>query len=149
MAQPCTLVLLGRLTSMGLIQCCQIFDIGKPETILLKAGFWPHGPDSDYSSCMHKATPTSVRKRETNVKTHAKRIMWMCRQTAFIYIRLCGVCLANRWIRRMLSVWSRYFKEKYIRNHTDVDIHSFRQPTNNQRNACSFACAANAEQATF
>ncbi len=39
----------------------------------------------------------------------------MCRRTAFAFIRLCGVCSANR---RMLSVWSRYFKEKYIRNHT-------------------------------
>ncbi len=28
-------------------------------------------------------------------------------------------------------------------------IHSFMQPTNNQWNACSFACAANTEQATF
>ncbi len=28
-------------------------------------------------------------------------------------------------------------------------IHSFEQPTTAQLNACSFACAANAEQATF
>ncbi len=82
----------------------------------------------------------------TNAKTYAKRIMWTCRRTAFTFIRLCGICLANR---RMLSVWSWYFKEKYVRNHTDVDVHSFGQPSNNQQNACSFACAANAEQATF
>ncbi len=69
-------------------------------------------------------------------ETHAKCIMWTCRQTAFAIIHLCGICSANR---RMLSVWSRYFKEKYVRNHTDVDVHSFGQPTNNQRNACSFA----------
>ncbi len=72
--------------------------------------------------------------------------MWTCRRTAFAFIRLCGICSANR---RMLSFWSQYFKEKYVRNHTDVDVHSFGQPTNDQRNACSFACAVNAEQATF
>ncbi len=81
-----------------------------------------------------------------NAKTHAKRIMWTCRRTAFAFIRLCGVCSANRWT---LSVWSWYFKEKDVRHHTDVDVHPFGQPTNNQRNACSFACVANAEQATF
>ncbi len=70
--------------------------------------------------------------------------MWTCRRTAFAFIRLCSVCSVNR---RTLSIWCRYFKEKYIRNHTDVDIHSFEQPTNNQRNTCPFACAANAEQA--
>ncbi len=77
---------------------------------------------------------------------HAKRIMWTCRRTAFAFIRLSGVCLVNR---QMLSIWSRYIKEKSVRNHTDVDVHSFGQPTNDQRNAYSFACAANAEQATF
>ncbi len=82
----------------------------------------------------------------TNAKTHTKCIMWTCRRTAFAFIRLCGVCSANR---RTLSVWSRYFKEKYVCHHTDVDVHSFGQPTNNQRNACSFAYVANPEQATF
>ncbi len=89
---------------------------------------------------------TPYHEQETNTTTHAKRIMWTCRRTAFAFIRLCGVCLVNR---RMLSVCSWYFKEKYIRNHTDVVIHSFGQPTKDQRNTCSFAYAANAEQATF
>ncbi len=62
-----------------------------------------------------------------NAKTHAKHIMWTCRRTAFSFIRLCGVCSANK---RMLTIWSRYIKEKYIRNHTDVEVHSFGQPTN-------------------
>ncbi len=57
-----------------------------------------------------------------NAKTHAKRIMWACRQTAFVFICLCSVCSANR---QTLSVWSRYFKEKYGHHRTDVDIHSF------------------------
>ncbi len=93
-------------------------------------------------SCFFKPHPHLY----ANAKMHAKRIMSTCKRTAFTFIRLCGVCSANR---RTLSVWSRYFKEKYVRNYTDVDVHSFRQPMNNQRNACSFACAANAEQATF
>ncbi len=59
---------------------------------------------------------------------------------------VCGVCSLNR---QTLSIWSRYFKEKYVRNHTDTDVHSFGQPTNNQGNACLFACVVNAEQATF
>ncbi len=87
-----------------------------------------------------KVVSTSVRE------TNAKRTMWTCRRTAFAFIRLCGVCSVNR---RTLFVWSRYFKEKYVRNHTDVDVLSFQQPTNNQKNACSFACVTNAEQATF
>ncbi len=103
-----------------------------------------YGLESD--SSMSKAVSTSVRKRETNAKTHAKRIIWTCRRIVFVFIRLCGVCSANR---RTLSVWSQYFKEKYVCNHSDVDVHSFGQPMNNQWNACSFACAANAEQATF
>ncbi len=93
-----------------------------------------------------KATSTSVREREMNAKTHAKHIMWTYRRTAFGFIRLCSICSTNR---RTLSVWSRYFKEKYVHHRTDVDVHSFSQPTNNQRKACSFACAANTEQATF
>ncbi len=72
--------------------------------------------------------------------------MLTCRQTAFTFIRLCGVCSVNR---QTLSIWSRYFKEKYVRNHADVDVHSFRHSTNNLWNACSFACVANVEQATF
>ncbi len=72
--------------------------------------------------------------------------MWICRRTAFAFIRLCGICLANR---RTLSVWSQYFKEKYVCNHTDVNVHSFGQPTNNQQNACLFACLSNTEEATF
>ncbi len=72
--------------------------------------------------------------------------MWTCQRTAFTFIHLCGACLANR---QTLSVWSRYFKEKYVRSHTDVDAHSFGQPTNNQWKACLFACAANAEQVTL
>ncbi len=31
----------------------------------------------------------------TNVKTHMKHIMWMCRRTAFTFIRSCGVYSAN------------------------------------------------------
>ncbi len=81
-----------------------------------------------------------------NAKRTRKRTMWTCRRTVFAFIRLCGVCSANR---QMLSIRSRYFKEKYVHNRTDVDVHSFGQPTNNQRNACSIACAANTEQATF
>ncbi len=46
---------------------------------------------------------------------------------------------------RLESVLQR----KILRNRTDVNVHSFGQPTNNQGNACSFACVANAEQATF
>ncbi len=91
---------------------------------------------------LYKAACTSVYETKTN----AKRIMCTCRRTAFAFIRLCDVCSANR---QMLSVWSRYFKGKYVRNRTDVEVHSFGQPTNDQWNACSFACAANAEQATF
>ncbi len=68
---------------------------------------------------------------------NAKRIMWTCRRTAFAFIRLCGICSANK---QMLSVWSRYFTEKYVRHRTDVNVYSFGQPTNNQRNAFSFAC---------
>ncbi len=40
-------------------------------------------------------------------------------------------------------------QRKICSQYTDVDVHSFEQPTNNQWNACSFACAANIEQATF
>ncbi len=98
------------------------------------------------TQCSCKATFKSVRKCKTNAKMHVKCIMWTCRRTAFSFICLCDVCLANR---RMLSVWSRYFKEKYVHIHIDVDVHSFMQPMNNQRNACSFAFAANTEQATF
>ncbi len=93
-----------------------------------------------------KAAYTSVHECKLNAKTHGKRIMWTCRRTAFTFIRSCGVCSVNR---QTLSMWSWYFKENYIRNHTDVDIQSFKQPKNNQRNACSFACATNVEQATF
>ncbi len=102
---------------------------------------WVQGWVYEYE-CKYKAVSTSVHECETNVKC----IMWLCRRTAITFIRLCGVCSVNR---QTLSVWSRYFKEKYIPNHTDVDIHSFGQATNNQWNICTFARVANAEQATF
>ncbi len=53
------------------------------------------------------------------MQKRTRNIMWMCRRTAFVFIRLCGVCSANRG---MLSIWRRYFKEKYVRNHTDVEV---------------------------
>ncbi len=43
--------------------------------------------------------------------------MWTHRQTPFVFNCLCGVCSANR---RTLSI---YFKEKYVLNHADVDVH--------------------------
>ncbi len=97
----------------------------------------------DYFSKSNAFSKNLIRTKFILIKPHphlyanAKRIMWTCRQTALTFIRLCGICSANR---RTLSVRSRYFKEKYARNHTDVDVYSFGQPTNDQRNA---------EQATF
>ncbi len=46
--------------------------------------------------------------------------MWMCGQGAANSIRLCDEHSVNS---QMLSVWSRYFKEKYVHNHIDVDIY--------------------------
>ncbi len=91
-------------------------------------------------------TPVVNVKPRPHLYANVKHITWMCRRTAFTFIRLCGICSAN-W--RTLSVWSWYYKGKYVRNHTDVDLHLFGQPTNNQQNTCLFACVANAEQATF
>ncbi len=117
---------------------------GSTQKRLLVGARWRHWPVSLIAP--FKASSTSVCERKTNSKTHEKRVMWRCRQTAIAFIRLCGVCSANR---TMLFVWSWYFKEKYVRNHTDVDVHLFGQPMNNQRNVCSFACVTNAEQAHF
>ncbi len=53
---------------------------------------------------------------------HAKMreiLMWTCSQSAANSIRFYGECSVNS---PMLSVWSRRFKEKYVRNHTDVDV---------------------------
>ncbi len=79
-----------------------------------------------------KAASTSVRECKTNAKMHVKHIMWVCRRTAFAFIRLCGVCSANTNAIHL----ELYFKKKAFA----VIL---------MRNACSFACAANAEQATF
>ncbi len=78
----------------------------------------------------------------SNAKRMQKRIMWTCRWAAFAFIRLCSVqanaiCLESVLQRKIRS-------QSYWCGHTLI-----RAANNNQRNACSFAYAANAEQATF
>ncbi len=53
-------------------------------------------------------------------------------------ICLCSKCMVNGWT---LSIWSRYFIQKYVCNHTNVDVYfvslerknEFRQPMNTSR----------------
>ncbi len=42
-----------------------------------------------------------------------RKLMWMCSQSATSSIHLCG---EHSLYNQTLCIWSRYFKEKYIRN---------------------------------
>ncbi len=60
-----------------------------------------------------KATSTSIHECRMRHAEMRKMLMWMCSQVAVNNIRLCGEHSVNSLT---LSVWSRYFKEKYVRN---------------------------------
>ncbi len=58
-----------------------------------------------------------MRKRHVEMR---EMLMRMCRQGTANDIRLGGEHSVNN---QMLSIWSRYFEKKYIRNHIDVDVY--------------------------
>ncbi len=60
-----------------------------------------------------KAASTSVHKCQMRHAGLREMLMWMCSRGVANSIRLCGKCSVNN---HMPSVWSRYFKEKYVRN---------------------------------
>ncbi len=70
--------------------------------------------------CMFKAASTSVCKCRTKRAKMKEILMWTCSRGTENSICLCSEHSVNSW---MLSVWSRYFKEKYVRNHTDVNVY--------------------------
>ncbi len=97
----------------------------------------PSTANGFFFSCIYIYMRTQNEREMHNVDAYANNI---CLHSLMRRI------LANK---QTLSVWSRYFKEKYVRNHTDVDVRSFWQPKNNHWNSCSIACVVNIEQATF
>ncbi len=67
----------------------------------------------EYRIYKYKAVSASARECRMRHAEMRKMLMWMCIQGAANSIHSSGECSVNS---QTLSVWSQYFKEKYVRN---------------------------------